>query len=189
MRTPCLCLHECEIQNGKIYLITGGDAMNLILCAAYLLPFLFLVIFIGRIGTRFILFVVWGFIAAVPVIFSNRSCFRQPRLRFPVRACLHYHLPHCRGIFQGPAPPDTSPRRGRQQDRDIFLYAFASGIGFAIIETGLTSSPDLIVILTHSFSTALMHGCTCSIIGDGIADRRRFRLDAPRPHGSSRRPG
>ena len=60
--------------------------MNLILCAAYLLPFLFLVIFIGRIGTRFILFVVWGFIAAVPVYFLNRSCFRQPRLKS--RLCL-----------------------------------------------------------------------------------------------------
>ena len=53
------------------------------------------------------------------------------------------------------------------------------GIGFAIIETGLISSPDLIVILTHSFSTALMHGCTCGIIGyriviSGHFDRRAF---------------
>jgi RsiW-degrading membrane proteinase PrsW (M82 family) len=67
----------------------------------------------------------------------------------------------------------------RQQDRDIFLYAMASGIGFAIIETGLLVSPGPLVVLIHSFSTALMHGCTCGIVGYGIVisghfDRRAF---------------
>ncbi|MFZ1128758.1 PrsW family glutamic-type intramembrane protease [Methanoregula sp.] len=179
MRTPCLCLHECEIQNGKIYLITGGDAMNLILCAAYLLPFLFLVIFIGRIGTRFILFVVWGFIAAVPVYFLEPVLFQAAQTEIPAVLASITISPIVEEFFKALPLLILALAGARQQDRDIFLYAFASGIGFAIIETGLISSPDLIVILTHSFSTALMHGCTCSIIGYGIViaghfDRRAF---------------
>jgi RsiW-degrading membrane proteinase PrsW (M82 family) len=153
--------------------------MDLILCAAYLLPFLFLVIFIGRIDTRFILFVVWGFIAAVPVYFLEPVLFQAAQTEIPAALATITISPIVEEFFKALPLILLAIYGSRQQDRDIFLYALASGIGFSIIETGLLPTQDLVVILTHSFSTALMHGCTCGIIGYGIViaghvDRRAF---------------
>jgi RsiW-degrading membrane proteinase PrsW (M82 family) len=147
------------------------------LCVAYLLPFLFLVIFIGRINTRFVLFVIWGFIAAIPVCFLEYVLFNAAQIEIPLASITI--SPIIEEFFKALPLILLAIYGSRQQDRDIFLYALASGIGFSIIETGLLPTQDLVVILTHSFSTALMHGCTCGIIGYGIViaghfDRRAF---------------
>ena len=153
--------------------------MDPILCAAYLLPVLFLVIFIGRIDTRFILFIVWGFIAAIPVYFLEPLLFQAAQNEIPQALAAITISPIVEEFFKALPLLILAIYGSRQQDRDIFLYAMASGIGFSIIETGLLPTPDLAVILLHSFSTALMHGCTCGIIGYGIViaghfDRRAF---------------
>jgi RsiW-degrading membrane proteinase PrsW (M82 family) len=153
--------------------------MDLVFYAAYLLPFLFLMVFIGRIDTRFILFVVWGFIAAVPVYFLEPVVFHAAQTEIPTVLLSITISPVVEEFFKALPLIILAMYGSRQQDRDIFLYAMASGIGFSIIETGLLPTQDLVVILTHSFSTALMHGCTCGIIGYGIViaghfDRRAF---------------
>jgi RsiW-degrading membrane proteinase PrsW (M82 family) len=153
--------------------------MDLILCAAYLLPVLFLVIFIGRIDTRFILFIVWGFIAAIPVYFLEPVLFQAAQNEIPQALAAITISPVVEEFFKALPLLILAIYGSRQQDRDIFLYAMASGIGFSIIETGLLPTQDPAVILLHSFSTALMHGCTCGIIGYGIViaghfDRRAF---------------
>jgi RsiW-degrading membrane proteinase PrsW (M82 family) len=153
--------------------------MDLVFYAAYFLPFLFLMVFIGRIDTRFILFVVWGFIAAVPVYFLEPVVFHAAQTEIPTVLLSITISPVVEEFFKALPLIILAMYGSRQQDRDIFLYAMASGIGFSIIETGLLPTQDLVVILTHSFSTALMHGCTCGIIGYGIViaghfDRRAF---------------
>jgi RsiW-degrading membrane proteinase PrsW (M82 family) len=153
--------------------------MDPILCAAYLLPVLFLVIFIGRIDTRFILFIVWGFIAAIPVYFLEPVLFQAAQNEIPQALAAITISPVVEEFFKALPLLILAIYGSRQQDRDIFLYAMASGIGFSIIETGLLPTQDPAVILLHSFSTALMHGCTCGIIGYGIViaghvDRRAF---------------
>ena len=73
--------------------------MDLILCAAYLLPVLFLVIFIGRIDTRFILFIVWGIIAAIPVYFFEPVLFQAAQNEIPQALAAITISPGRRGIF------------------------------------------------------------------------------------------
>lgn len=153
--------------------------MDPILCAAYLLPVLFLVIFIGRIDRRFILFIVWGFIAAIPVYFLEPVLFQAAQNEIPQALAAITISPIVEEFFKALPLILLAIYGSRQQDRDIFLYAMASGIGFSLIETGLLPTQDPAVILLHSFSTALMHGCTCGIIGYGIViaghfDRRAF---------------
>ena len=153
--------------------------MDLVLVAAYLFPFLFLAVFIGRINTRFVLFILWGFIAAVPAYFLEQFLFSAAQNEIPGMLASLTISPVVEEFFKALPLIIIALAARRQQDRDIFLYAMASGIGFAIIETGLLVSPDPLVILIHSFSTALMHGCTCGIIGYGIVvaghfDRRAF---------------
>jgi RsiW-degrading membrane proteinase PrsW (M82 family) len=51
------------------------------------------------------------------------------------------------------------------------VYALASGIGFSIIENWILFSPETMgffALLIRSFSTSLMHGCTCGVIGYGV---------------------
>ena len=148
--------------------------MDLVLVAAYLFPFLFLAVFIGRINTRFVLFILWGFIAAVPAYFLEQFLFSAAQNEIPGMLASLTISPVVEEFFKALPLIIIALAARRQQDRDIFLYAMASGIGFAIIETGLLVSPDPLVILIHSFSTALMHGCTCGIIGYGIVVAGHF---------------
>jgi len=153
--------------------------MDLVLAAAYLLPFLFLAAFIGRIDTRFVLFVLWGCLAAIPAVLLEPVLFAAAQSEIPAALAPLTISPLVEEFFKALPLLILAIGGSRQQDRDIFLYAMASGIGFAIIETGLLASPDPLTVLIHSFSTALMHGCTCGIIGYGIViaghfDRRAF---------------
>ena len=153
--------------------------MDLVLALAYLLPFLFLAAFIGRIDARFVLFVFWGCLAAIPAVLLEPVLFAAVQNEIPAVVAPLTISPLVEEFFKALPLLIFALARSRQEDRDIFLYAMASGIGFAVIETGLAASPDLVTVLIHSFSTALMHGCTCGIIGYGIViaghfDRRAF---------------
>jgi RsiW-degrading membrane proteinase PrsW (M82 family) len=153
--------------------------MDLVLIAAYLLPFLFLAAFIGRIDRRVVLFILWGFVAAIPAFFLEPVLFAAAQGEIPVALAPLTISPLIEEFFTALPLLILAFFGARQQDRDIFLYAMASGIGFSIIETSLLASPDPLAVLIHSFSTALLHGCTCGIIGYGIViaghfDRRAF---------------
>lgn len=153
--------------------------MDLLLCAAYFLPFLFLIVFIGRINRKFVLFILWGFIAAIPVYFLEPVLFNAAATEMPQVLVSLTISPLFEELIKALPLLILALVVKQQQDRDIFLYAMASGIGFAIIETGLLPTQDPFAILMHAFSTALMHGCTTGIIGYGIViaghfDRRAF---------------
>ena len=118
--------------------------MDLVLVAAYLFPFLFLAVFIGRINTRFVLFILWGFIAAVPAYFLEQFLFSAAQNEIPGMLASLTISPVVEEFFKALPLIIIALAARRQQDRDIFLYAMASGIGFAIIKTGLlvsTGSP------------------------------------------------
>ncbi|MDD1701913.1 MAG: PrsW family intramembrane metalloprotease [Methanoregula sp.] len=142
--------------------------MNLLLAISYLIPFLFLGIFIGRIQKKFILFILWGILAAIPVYLIEPFLFSAVQDSIPLSLAPLTISPIVEEFFKALPLIILALVAGHQSDRDIFLYAMASGIGFAVIETGLTLPPSFALVLTHSFSTALMHGCTCGIIGYGI---------------------
>jgi RsiW-degrading membrane proteinase PrsW (M82 family) len=135
---------------------------------AYLLPIGFLAVFVGNLGKKFLLFLVWGCVAAVPVLFL------MPVLtgRFPEIVSPAVTLsPVLEEFFK--ALPLAIPvvLGSRSSNRDMLVYAMASGIGFSVIENWMLFSPEnfgFIALVIRSFSTSLMHGCTCGIIGYGI---------------------
>lgn len=153
--------------------------MDLILYAAYFLPLLLLVMFIGRINAKFFLFFAWGIAAAIPVYLLEPVLFGAAAVEMPPVLVSLTISPMIEEFFKALPLLFLALPAAKLRDREILLYALASGIGFSIIETGLVASPNLLAVLTHSFSTALMHACTCGIIGYGIVlaghfDRRAF---------------
>jgi RsiW-degrading membrane proteinase PrsW (M82 family) len=135
---------------------------------AYLLPIGFLAVFIGNLGKKFILYLVWGCIAAIPIILL------MPVLTplFPEIVSREVNLsPVFEEFFK--ALPLAIPviLGSRSSNRDMLVYAMASGIGFSVIENWMLFSPEkmsIIALVIRSFSTSLMHGCTCGVIGYGI---------------------
>ncbi|ABS55529.1 conserved hypothetical protein [Methanoregula boonei 6A8] len=153
--------------------------MDLVLAAAYLLPFIFLAAFIGRIDTRFVLFVLWGCVAAIPALLLEPVLASAFQSDIPTAIASITISPLVEEFFKALPLLILALAGIYQKDREIFFCAMASGVGFAVVETGLLASTDLFEILIHSFSTTLMHGCTCGIIGYGIViadhfDRRAF---------------
>lgn len=158
--------------------------MEIVPVAAYFLPILFLIAFIGHNGKKFRIYLLWGVVASLPAIFmylnySNAlseelySLTVSPLLEEFFKA-LPIIIPVIVGI--------------KNSDKDLLVYAMASGIGFSIIEGLLdfinwsTLDPTILEftlgsfmsILARSFSTSLMHGCTCGIIGYGIVLIQNF---------------
>jgi RsiW-degrading membrane proteinase PrsW (M82 family) len=135
---------------------------------AYLLPIGFLAVFIGNLGKRFVLYLVWGCIAAVPVLFL------MPVLTgwFPEIVSPAVTLSPVLEEFFKALPLAIPVALGRRSsNRDMLIYAMASGIGFSVIENWMLFSPekmDVAALFIRSFSTSLMHGCTCGVIGYGI---------------------
>lgn len=135
---------------------------------AYLLPIGFLAVFIGNLGRRFILYLVWGCIAAVPVLLL------YPALTgwFPEIVSPAVTLSPVLEEFFKALPLAIPVVLGyRSSNRDMLICAMASGIGFSVIENWMLFSPekmDIAALVIRSFSTSLMHGCTCGIIGYGI---------------------
>ena len=147
--------------------------MEIILIAAYLLPIVFLMAFIGHEGKKFLVYLLWGFLASVPVIILYPFITNAlPSLPYPFLTVsplieeFFKALPILIPVFIGI----------KKSDKDLLLYAMASGIGFSIIETWMVIDPiaieltlgNVLGVLARSFSTSLMHGCTCGIIGYGI---------------------
>lgn len=153
--------------------------MEIPLVVAYLLPIMFLMAFIGRAGKKFIIYLFWGFLASVPMLvlflMNIPELSVYPFGRITVSPLLEEFfkalpviIPALMGI--------------KNQDEDVLVYAMASGIGFSLVENGiyfflqnLQSGPgSFLMVLGRSFSTSLMHGCTCGIIGYGIVLIRNF---------------
>lgn len=152
--------------------------MEIVLVATYLLPILFLMAFIGHDGKKFMVYLLWGIVASLPAI-----------LLFPVLIHALPALPYSLTVsplleeFFKALPIIIPVTIGiRNSDKDLLVYAMASGIGFSIIETWIVIDPgslqltleNVMSVLARSFSTSLMHGCTCGIIGYGIVLIRNF---------------
>ena len=153
--------------------------MDIFLVAAYLLPIIFLMAFIGRAGKKFIIYLFWGFLASVPmlVLFLVTKPALQGDPFIPITVS-----PLLEEFFK--ALPIIIPALIgiKNQDEDVLVYAMASGIGFSLVENGIYFYPQnlhfaldtFLGVLARSFSTSLMHGCTCGIIGYGIVLIRNF---------------
>ena len=170
--------------------------IDILLVAAYFIPILFLMAFIGRAGKKYLIYLLWGFLASVPVLYLypiiinafpliiNPALSVSPLLEEFFKA-LPIIIPALIGI--------------KNNDEDLLVCAMASGIGFSIVENllhgNLESLPftltnvwnalvsffstphtpaDVWSVLFQSFSSTLMHGCTCAIIGYGIVLIRNF---------------
>ena len=137
------------------------------------IPLLFLAAFVGHEGKKYIIYVLWGFIASILSFGlywgitgtlpdpSHPTLFVSPVIEEFLKA-LPIMILAVIGI--------------RNSNRDLLVCAMAIGIGFSVIETvlysitqNLTFIPgDIMVVLARSFSTSLMHGCTTAIIGYGV---------------------
>jgi RsiW-degrading membrane proteinase PrsW (M82 family) len=135
---------------------------------AYLLPIGFLAAFVGNLGKKFILYLVWGCIAAVPVLLLMPVLTAQfPEIVSPAVTL----SPVFEEFFKALPLAIPVALGSRTSNRDMLVYAMASGIGFSVIENWMLFSPEnygFIALVIRSFSTSLMHGCTCGIIGYGI---------------------
>ena len=171
--------------------------MDIGLVAAYFLPILFLMAFIDRAGKKYLIYLFWGFLASVPVLFFYlviaHACPENIYADLTVSPLLEEFfkalpiiIPALIGI--------------KNNDDDLLVCAMASGIGFSIIENVFhvfpnllplilennwnalftlitTSSPSqetVLLVFFLSFSSSLLHGCTCGIIGYGIVLIRNF---------------
>jgi RsiW-degrading membrane proteinase PrsW (M82 family) len=160
--------------------------MDLLMIFAYLLPIVFLAAFAGSMNRRSILFLGWGFFASIPAIILENSLLKVSPESFvptvtiaPVVEEFFIVLPLVIFFAIGT----------RMSKRDTLACAMASGIGFSIIENysqvamtpGLTFILIVVLSAVRSFSTTVMHGCTCAIIGYGlvlIRDVHRTALPA-----------
>jgi len=149
--------------------------MENVLIAACFLPILFLMAFIGREGKKYIVYLFWGFLSAIPVLILiyviPYSVLKTPYFvvnLFPLLEEFFKALPVIIPAIIGI----------KNNDKDLLVCAMASGIGFSIIENliSLILIPDYTVpiVIIRSFSTSLMHGCTCGIIGYGVVLIRNF---------------
>jgi len=147
------------------------DAATVLAC---FLPIGFLAVFIGNIGKRFVLYLVWGFVAALPVLFLDPIIISQfPEIVSPAVTV----SPFLEEFFK--ALPIIIPAilGMKSSNRDMLVHAMASGIGFSVIENWVIFGPEnlgFFGILVRSFSTSLMHGCTCGIIAYGVILIRNF---------------
>jgi RsiW-degrading membrane proteinase PrsW (M82 family) len=152
--------------------------MDAALVLAYFLPIGFLALFIGSIGRKFVLYLLWGFVASIPVIIL------VPHLvsLFPEIVGSEVTIsPVLEEFFK--ALPIVIPAvlGSRNSNRDLLVYAMASGIGFSIMENWVMFGGVIMSffsVLVRSFSTSLMHGCTCGIVGYGIVLTRDFHRKA-----------
>ncbi|MEN6443825.1 MAG: PrsW family glutamic-type intramembrane protease [Methanoregula sp.] len=153
--------------------------MEIVLIIAYFLPILFLMAFIGHEGKKFLVWLLWGFLASIPVIILYPVVTHAlPALWYPYLTV----SPVLEEFFKA-LPIVISAVIGiKNSDRNLLACAMASGIGFSIVETWLVIDPamlqltlgNVMSVLARSFSTSLMHGCTTGIIGYGIVITRNF---------------
>ena len=107
--------------------------MDIALAVAYFLPICFLALFIGSIGKRSVLYLLWGFIASVPVLILTPVLISSlPEIVTPAVTI----SPVLEEFFK--ALPIVIPAALgiRNNNRDLLVYAMASGIGFSIMAAG-----------------------------------------------------
>lgn len=142
--------------------------MDIALAVAYFLPICFLALFVGSIGKKFVMYLLWGFLASIPVFFLTPVLISSlPELTTPALTI----SPVLEEFFK--ALPLVLPAMmgKRTSHRNVLVYALAAGIGFSIMENWMLfggESLSFFAVLVRSFSTSLMHGCTAGIIGYGI---------------------
>ncbi|MFA6225415.1 MAG: PrsW family glutamic-type intramembrane protease [Methanoregula sp.] len=169
--------------------------MDYVVLLAYFLPILFLMAFIGRVGKKYIIYILWGFLTSIPMIFLISVCsVVNPQLDYDIIN----KYPLLEEFFK--ALPIIIPALIgiKNNNKDLLVCAMASGIGFSIVENWfsvvgihspqlgefITSSfeylsvnhtlEDIFGVLDLSFTTSLMHGCTSGIIGYGAVLIRNF---------------
>jgi len=160
--------------------------MDFLTLFAYCLPILLLIALIRNTGKKAVLFLVWGCIAAILAAFLLH-------LIFPVFQEIVFQeitiSPVIEELFKAFPLLFLARAQDKTSNRDILACSLASGIGFSLVETGLLLNPGLLGlspasgtthvygffdVLTRSFSTTLMHGCTTGLIGLGIVLFRGF---------------
>jgi RsiW-degrading membrane proteinase PrsW (M82 family) len=157
-----------------------NPGMMLALAVAYFLPIICLMVFIGYENKKYLIYLLWGFLASIPVIILTWFILLPA---FPADSDLSLSVfPLVEEFFK--ALPIIIPALIgiKSRDKDLLFYAMAAGIGFSLIEnfgfviTALSNpTPGIVLgVLARSFSTSLMHGCTCGIIGYGIVLIRNF---------------
>ena len=150
--------------------------MDPVLAATCFLPIIFLMAFIGRAGKKYLIYLLWGFLAAIPMLFLITcvipdAVYATPYFTINVSPLLEEFfkalpiiIPAIIGI--------------KNNDKDLLVCAMASGIGFSVIENLISlilfPAYSVPMVIIRSFSTSLMHGCTCGIIGYGIVLIRNF---------------
>ena len=152
--------------------------MDFLIIAAYLLPIAVLMVLIGRVGKKSGVYLFWGFLASIPVYFlyigiTAACAIPTPEVTVsPVIEELFKALPIIIPALMGIG----------NRDDDVLFCAMASGIGFSLVENWNIIGPANIPfssalflgVLARSFSTSVMHGCTCGIIGYGVVLIRNF---------------
>jgi RsiW-degrading membrane proteinase PrsW (M82 family) len=157
--------------------------MEIVLLTAYFIPILILMAFIGRMGKKYAVYLIWGFLASIPVYLIVSAI---PPGWFTGEFVIINVSPVLEEFFK--ALPIIIPALIglRSRDEDVLVCAMASGIGFSIVEnfilinsTTFQAGTDPVLgvfflVLARTFSTSLMHGCTCGIIGYGVVLIRNF---------------
>ena len=136
-------------------------------------PILFLSAFVGYEGKKYFIYLLWGFLACL-ITFGLYSITGLYPSGPPLKEIL---IAPVIEEFIKALPIMVLAGVGiKNSNRDLLVCAMAIGIGFSIVETGwycldgnLGFTPENIMdVLSRSFSTALMHGCTTAIIGYGV---------------------
>ncbi len=136
------------------------------------LPLVFLLAFLKREQRVFVYFLLWGLVAALLTYYvyvalnaAGISLAYNAVGLGPLLEELLKALPLIALFLLA----------GRKYDRNILPLAMASGIGFSILENYLyvdsltTGSADvLLVAVTRTLTTAIMHGSTTAIVGYGL---------------------
>jgi RsiW-degrading membrane proteinase PrsW (M82 family) len=148
--------------------------MDAVLVIAYFLPICFLAFFIGTIGKKFVLYLIWGFLASIPVLLILPCLVSSfPEIITPEVTV----SPLIEEFFKALPIVILALLGSRNSNRDLLVYAMASGVGFSIMENWMLFGGEnlgFFGILLRSFTTSLMHGCTCGIIGYGLVLTRDF---------------
>jgi RsiW-degrading membrane proteinase PrsW (M82 family) len=159
------------------------SGMEIVLLAAYCIPILVLMAFVERMGKKYLIYLLWGFLASIPVYLLVSAI---PPGLFPKPFVLINLSPVMEEFFK--ALPIIIPALIgiANRDEDVLVCAMASGIGFSVVEnfylinsTTFQAGTDPVMgvflyVLARTFSTSLMHGCTCGIIGYGVVLIRNF---------------
>jgi RsiW-degrading membrane proteinase PrsW (M82 family) len=137
--------------------------MNIALVVAYFLPILFLAAFVGRAGKKYLVYLLWGFLASAPVLFlvnnNPGSVFTQfiPPGMVPQTYLDINIFPLLEEFFK--ALPIIIPALIgiKNRDEDLLVCAMASGIGFSIIENLKDGNPGLLSFtLAHVWNAGVV---------------------------------